>query len=141
MKAQKVKMVVTDLDGTLLRDDKSVSEQDFQTLQWLGENNICRVVATGRTMYNTSVLPDDFPVDYVVFSSGAGILDWHTKVLLVSHRLSKQQVDSLSKKLIHLKCNFNVYKPIPDNHHFAHFGNGNTVPDFQQLFNRYKEYI
>ena len=47
-------MVITDLDGTLFNDNKEVSLTDMKSLYWLGENNILRVIATGRNFYSFS---------------------------------------------------------------------------------------
>lgn len=41
-----VKMVVTDLDGTLLQTDHSISDIDMETLEKLGTQGICRVAAS-----------------------------------------------------------------------------------------------
>jgi len=46
---KKIGLVATDLDGTLLRKDKSISKEDWEMLEFLGEHDILRVVATGRT--------------------------------------------------------------------------------------------
>ena len=52
-----IKMVVTDLDGTLLRDDKSIGYTDRNAFEKLGEK-IIRVAATGRSLYSISkVIP------------------------------------------------------------------------------------
>ena len=86
-------MVVTDLDGTLLNDKREVSSEDYSTLLMLGEKNVPRVIATGRSLYSVSrVLPDDFPVDYLVFSSGAGCLEWKSRDLVFRHSLCREDV-------------------------------------------------
>jgi len=43
-----VKMVVTDLDGTLLRDDKTISERTLSALRRCREKGLKVVYATGR---------------------------------------------------------------------------------------------
>jgi len=43
-----IKMVVTDLDGTLLRDDKTISTRTINAFARLRENGIKIVYATGR---------------------------------------------------------------------------------------------
>ena len=43
-KNQNIEMVITDLDGTLLNNNREVSLEDMKSLYWLGENNIIRVV-------------------------------------------------------------------------------------------------
>ena len=46
-------MIITDLDGTLLNNNREVSLLDMKSLFWLGENDIPRVIATGRSFYST----------------------------------------------------------------------------------------
>ena len=48
-----IKLVATDLDGTFLRNDKSVSDENMEALHWLGERGILRVIATGRNLKKT----------------------------------------------------------------------------------------
>ena len=78
-----VKMVVTDLDGTLLQSDHSISPTDKETLERLGSLDVCRVAATGRNLFKVrQVLNEDSPFDYVIVSSGAGIIDWKSQKLI-----------------------------------------------------------
>ena len=79
MTSHSLKMVVTDLDGTLLNPQHQISDKDLQSLKLLGDKNIYRVIATGRSPYSLNkVLPADFPIDYLIFSSGSGIINWNT---------------------------------------------------------------
>ena len=50
----KVKLVVTDLDDTLLRDDRTISERSRKTIQRAVERGIHVAIATGR-MYDSAV--------------------------------------------------------------------------------------
>ena len=45
-----IKLVATDLDGTFLKDDRTVSAGNIEALRKLGEKNIIRVAATGRDL-------------------------------------------------------------------------------------------
>ena len=66
-----IDIVVTDLDGTLLDDDKNVSKNDLSTLHELGRQGVLRVAATGRNLKKVhEVVPQSVPFDYVLFSSG-----------------------------------------------------------------------
>ena len=59
--------VFTDLDGTLLNSNQRLSDINRQTLTSLGKAGICRIVATGRSLYSAQrVLDDEFPIDYPV---------------------------------------------------------------------------
>ena len=43
-------LFITDLDGTLLRSDRTFSAGDLASLRSLGDHHVVRVVATGRSM-------------------------------------------------------------------------------------------
>ncbi len=96
-----VRMVITDLDGTLLQKDHTISQGDIGTLEKLGKLGVCRVAATGRNLYKVrQVLFENSPFDYVILSSGAGIMDWKTQ------------------KLIY--CSFNTSRRNRQNHSFSY---------------------
>ena len=56
----KIKMIVTDLDGTLLRTDKTISEESKYVLCRCKEAGIKTVYATGRGGSAERVAPDEF---------------------------------------------------------------------------------
>ena len=115
-----VKMVVTDLDGTLLQADHSISEQDMQTLERLGGLGVLRVAATGRNLFKVrQVLNENSPFDYVIVSSGAGIIDWKTQKLIRALSIPVQTAKEIIHYLIDEKQNFKVSRELPDNHNFA----------------------
>lgn len=67
-------MVVTDLDGTLLRSDKSVSERTLNALKGLDSQNIKFVIATARAKRSVcTLLPFNFKNMYVIYYNGAEI--------------------------------------------------------------------
>ncbi len=45
-------MLITDLDGTLLGSNGSLTKQDQEALLCLGNKGIVRVIATGRSLYS-----------------------------------------------------------------------------------------
>ena len=47
-----IKLIVTDLDGTLLADDKSLPTDFWDVEQQLNERNITLVIASGRPYHN-----------------------------------------------------------------------------------------
>jgi len=96
-----IKMIFTDLDGTLLTTDRKVSKLDYRSLQLLGDKEIFRVVATGRSVHSTfRVFENNFPIDYLIFSNGAGVLDWKTKEVLYSQFLEREKVLKIAKLFI-----------------------------------------
>lgn len=136
-----IKMVVTDLDGTLLSSDGNYSQQNLDSLYSLGEMGIVRVIATGRSPYSASkVIPNDFPIDYLVFSSGAGIIRWSDKTIVYTTKLPSEKVQSIIDILVKLKTDFMVHEPIPQNHCFHYHFTGNSNPDFDRRLAVYKDF-
>ena len=85
-------MVVTDLDGTLLDSRGELSAANRATLEALGGRGVVRVVATGRNLYSAlGTLPADMPINYLVFASGAGTLEWSSRELLDARHLDEPQ--------------------------------------------------
>lgn len=74
-KKEKNNMIIaTDLDGTLLKNDTTVSNENLEAIQRLSKRGIKTVLLTGRTLYE---IPDELRsckgVEYFVYSNGAGI--------------------------------------------------------------------
>ncbi|MCZ4695458.1 HAD family phosphatase [Ancylomarina euxinus] len=138
---KKIKIVISDLDGTLLPAQGEVSDRDIKSLYKLKEEEIVRVIATGRNLYSAlSVLPDDFPIDYLIFASGAGIFDWQKRELIFSQHLDSDIVFELSSELIKLETDFMILDPIPNNHQFAYYRSGKSNPDFDRRLSLYKPF-
>ena len=115
-----VKMVVTDLDGTLLQSDQSISQKDKETLERLGTLGVCRVAATGRNLFKVrQVLTEKSPFDYVIVSSGAGIIDWRTQELIRALSIPAAITGKIIQFLISENQNFKVSRELPDNHNFG----------------------
>lgn len=136
-----IKIVVSDLDGTLLPSMGEVSNRNYECLQQLKESGITRVIATGRTLYSAmAVLPEDFPIDYLIFSSGAGIMDWKSKELIYSQQIEAEEVLELSQILMDHEIDFMILDPIPNNHQFWYYKTGNKNSDFDRRLNLYKQF-
>lgn len=67
-------IIATDLDGTLLKNDTSVSKENINAIKRLYDKGIKTVLLTGRTFYE---IPAELRlcrgVEYFVYSNGAGI--------------------------------------------------------------------
>ncbi len=134
-------MIISDLDGTLLSNENSFHKRDMKTLYSLGKNNIIRVIATGRNLFSAKkVLNDDFPIDYLIFSSGAGVYNWQTKKLIHSNYLENKDVKDISKILINNDVDFMIHEMIPENHKFVyHKAHENNI-DFNNRCKLYKDF-
>ena len=65
-----IKMIVTDLDGTLLREDKTVSKRSENALSRCRELGIKIVYATARSMSNKKLVPHEL-FDAQIINNGA----------------------------------------------------------------------
>ncbi len=133
--------VFTDLDGTLLNADHQLSEGNRRTLTELGNNGICRVVATGRSLYSAKrVLDQAFPIDYLITSTGAGIFSFPSLALLRSVALTVSEVETTVEKLIQRGLDFMIQDPVPHNHRFSWHTCGRTNPDFERRLALYHDH-
>lgn len=95
MPKQKIKVIISDLDGTLLNSDHSISDYTKSVFQELHNQNYLIIVATGRHHLDAMSIIDNlkFPV-YLVTSNGARI---HSpqKELLYSFDIKGEAVKSV----------------------------------------------
>jgi Cof subfamily protein (haloacid dehalogenase superfamily) len=130
-----IKLVATDLDGTFLRDDKSISERNLKALGLLGENNVIRVVATGRNLRKVNeVIPDHVPFDYIVFSSGAGVFDRLQNRHIFNQNISAESSNLLIRYLLQQDLNFHAFWPVPENHHLWFHRGSESCEEFERYF-------
>ncbi len=135
-----VKMVVTDLDGTLLQRDQSISPKDTETLERLGNLGLCRVAATGRNLYKVRLVLDEYsPFDYVIFSSGAGIMDWRTQKIIRAMSIPDKTTAEITHFLISQKYNFKISRILPDNHNFG-WWESYTCPELTRYVEHHQKF-
>lgn len=81
-----MKILASDLDGTLVREDK-ISKEDLDALKKLKENGHKVIVSTGRTMSGIETLFRDYPFeyDYLVLCNGGLVLNKDNEII---HRKS-----------------------------------------------------
>lgn len=130
-----IRLVATDLDGTFLKSDHTISPNNLEALQQLGNINIVRVAATGRNLRKVKdVLSAETPFDYVVYSSGAGIFDWKNQQQVCFQNIGKNSVKKLINTFIGRNLNFHAFLPAPENHlHWYHRG-GEPCEEFERYF-------
>lgn len=134
-------MVVTDLDGTLLNSNGVVDNPNLETLVRLGELGIVRTIATGRSPFSIEkVIPNDFPIDYIVFSSGAGTIRWPDKQIIHERHLSQVETQKVINEFINLGVDFMVHDPIPHNHCFLYHSKTLDNPDFFRRIDVYRSF-
>ena len=90
-----IKAVFTDLDRTLLKNNGTFSEINLNAMKVLAENRIKLIIATGRNILSAKeVLTDINHFDYLMFSSGAGIIKWQTKEIIYENHINKENTNT-----------------------------------------------
>ncbi|MBC5622572.1 HAD family hydrolase [Butyricimonas hominis] len=134
-----IRAIIIDLDGTTLpRGWNSLSEENKKALEEAGRAGITRVLATGRSVFSfRNALPEGLPIDYMVFSSGAGIMHWNDQRLLCTRELSPEETLDIATMLWEYDINFTIQQPIPDNHHFLYRNTSPLHEDFRRRVENY----
>ncbi|MCP4187696.1 MAG: HAD hydrolase family protein, partial [Gammaproteobacteria bacterium] len=130
-----------DLDGTLLRSDRAFSSIDLDALGQLGELGIIRTIATGRSLYSFNTIAlKDLPVDFVIFSMGAGILHHAGGKIVRRVSLEPHEVKRACKILKSQRLDFMIHQTIPDNHMFSYFRSNRGNADFERRLQLYRRF-
>lgn len=75
-----IKIIALDLDGTLFREDKTISDENLKALQEAADKGILIVPTTGRVFRRLSKELYRLPnMRYVIMCNGASIIDMETK--------------------------------------------------------------
>ncbi len=102
-------IIASDLDGTLLKSNTDVSEENLQAIERLAQKGAKIVLLTGRTLYE---VPKELRVckgvEYIVFSNGAGI--YHTKKGMIKYRtISNEEAYKIYRILSEYETFIEVY--------------------------------
>ena len=134
-------LFIMDLDGTLLRSDRTFAGPDLEALRMLGNLNVVRTIATGRSLASfDTVIVSDLPVDYLIFSTGAGVLRYPDREIIRKVHLDPHGVGQACAVLSAHRLDFMVHRTIPDNHMFAYFRSGDSNPDFERRIELYQQF-
>ncbi len=135
MTMENIKLVATDLDGTFLKNDRTISSRNLEALHRLGDKGILRVAATGRNMRKVmEVIDDSVPFDYIIYSSGAGIYNWQEKQHVFQQNIESEAAFQLSEYFRNKNYNFSVFAPAPDNHRLWFHKGGAECEEFNRFF-------
>ena len=79
-----IKMIVMDLDGTLLNDDESISSYTISILEKCKEKGIKIVIATGRSSLSAKEIIDLIKPDFSILNYGSLILDENNVIIYIA---------------------------------------------------------
>ena len=90
------KMIVMDMDGTLLRSDGTCSEEIKEYLTNLKEEGYTIVLATGRCLEDAVISSDNaFFVNYIISNTESVIYNISTKKYILKKCIKKEDVDKI----------------------------------------------
>lgn len=110
-------MFITDFDGTLLKSDNTLCKNDIKAIMSLKKKNIAVAVATGRSLQSFEKIieklkPEMF-LDYLIFSTGSGVLKYPEKKIIKAKSLLENSVKEIRLILETYKIDHMIHKPIP----------------------------
>lgn len=130
-----------DLDGTLVDKYGNISKKDLDSLKRLNNLNILRVIATGRSPFSArKIIKKDFPIDYLVCSTGCITQKWPSEEILEKFNLEPDETEYAADVFRSYKIDFMVLHEVPENHRFDSFVYEKPHPDFVRRHKFYKGY-
>lgn len=115
------KIIYCDLDGTLIARGGKLSENNLNMLAKLQEAGVLTVLATGRNLYSLKKVVDSEQLwNYIVFSTGAGIVNWQSKEILQKRSLNNEQVQEITELLWKEQVDTMIQEEVPENHYFTY---------------------
>lgn len=133
------RLFITDLDGTLMTDGKTIASRDLDTLERLQANGVVTAVATGRSVHSLEKAlktigfgegQGSFPIDYVLFSTGAGIMSFPGREIIFQKSLAPADVENITAYFDLIQLDYMVHKAIPHTREFFYRSHGLPNPDF-----------
>lgn len=101
-----IKLIAIDLDGTLLRDDCTISVRTKEALEEAGRQGYLVVPSTGRSYSNTRFVMKDFQgISYYINGNGCVISSGKTGEILYFHEMDIENV----KKICELAQKYDTY--------------------------------
>ncbi len=136
---KKTSLFATDLDGTLLRNDGTVSARDMAALQALRETGCAVVLATGRSPFSLQKClgGKTLPVDWFVLSSGAGVLNSRGDVLQ-SKSLTAVETEEIHSAFYDLGVMDTSIQGVFPDAHITHWMEGDHCLDFKKRLAYYR---
>lgn len=94
-------LFVTDLDGTLLREDALISNESIEIINFLQERGMCFSYATARSFYTSSKVTKGLVCSVpVITKNGAFINDSRNGKVLLKNIFSNEEAEDIYKILL-----------------------------------------
>ena len=88
-----IKLVASDIDGTIVYDDNKISPKNIEAIEELNKSNIIFVICTGKTYLLMKDLCKKIKADYGIFGNGTQIIDFKTGKEIERKVLSEKEIE------------------------------------------------
>lgn len=107
-----VKLIATDLDGTLMAPDHmTVTERTKNALYEAHRKGVKIAIATGRALNATDSVVSQIPfVDYVLYCNGAAVYDRENGKTIYENSIGEEKATRLADFLTANPIHFHIYK-------------------------------
>lgn len=102
-----IKLVASDLDGTIIDRNNNISEKNFKAIDKLHEKNIDFAICTGKSYSVSQKVCKQFNAHFGIFGNGTQIIDFRTGKELLRNTLSKE--DLLFCSTLAKRYNFHIH--------------------------------
>ena len=89
-----IKLIASDLDGTIIGRNNSIIEENFKAIKDINKKNIDFVICTGKTYPIIKGMCSKFNATYGIFGNGNQIIDLKTGKEIYKKLLTPSEVDS-----------------------------------------------
>lgn len=106
-----VKIIATDLDGTLMMPDHlTVSVRTVNALENAHKRGVKIAVATGRPMSIIGSVIEQIPfTDYIIYANGASVYDRENEKIIYSNLIDRKTAKKVISKLLEIPVFFEIY--------------------------------
>jgi len=142
-------LFITDLDGTLLTNDRTFNSRDLLALKRLQKKGYATAIATGRSQYSFSKLitnlrlvkeGSELAINYVVFSTGAGVMEYPGGRIVESSSLDEREVKGVATFLDQRGLDYMIHSTVPHTHYFKYSLKNTENEDFHRRLAIYPDY-
>lgn len=124
---QDIKLIAIDLDGTLINNDKILTDYTRETLLTAIDSGVKVVPATGRAISGIPDYLNDIPIEYGIFCNGASVYNIKEMEELYSDRFTREEALTLLSQcekletIISHAANGSMYSLEEDKPRLAHY--------------------
>ena len=89
-----IKLVASDLDGTIIDKNNKINEENFKAINKINSNGLDFVICTGKTYPIVKDICNEFNANYGIFGNGNQIIDLKTDKVIYTSFLSQHELNT-----------------------------------------------